>query len=452
MSKIHKIKISNFKSITDFEADFHGCTAIITGANDSGKTSFLRGIPDRIRFVRPDVMVKNGEKEGKGEMILTSGERFVWEFDVDGRDKLTLFTTEGLKQSVTTEIGKRFFPQVFDIDKFLQSPPKSQVKQLQAIVGLDFTDIDQRYEKAYNYRTERNREAEIFHVKLSKLLKCEPVEFVDITELKKQHEAERERLNKQYLANKKQNDEAREAWEKEKERINQDVEKFNRQQLINRDRANEGIAAHNKLVFLGLPVEHQDFTKAFVEKLASLVDPQRNSKDFYPAEPTYIQEMPDSSELNRINEQIIAASETNAKAQKYKEWAELKKATDDAKKIAALANEAVLAIEDERRQMIESVDMPAGITFGPDGILVDGLPLDKNQLSTSKLYCAALRIASMNLGEVKTLYFDASYLDRNTLAEIEQWATSHDLQLLIERPDFDAGELRYEIIETVSHE
>jgi len=170
MSKVHKIKISNFKSIDEFEADFKGCTALVTGGNNTGKTSFLRGIPDRIRFVRPELMVRNGEKEGKGEMTLTTGERFVWEFDVDGRDKLTLFTTEGLKQSVTVDIGKRFFPPVFDIDKFLQSAPKSQVKQLQVIVGLDFTEIDQRYEKAYNYRTERNREAELYHVKLSKML------------------------------------------------------------------------------------------------------------------------------------------------------------------------------------------------------------------------------------------------------------------------------------------
>lgn len=82
-----------------------------------------------------------------------------------------------------------------------------------------------------------------------------------------------------------------------------------------------------------------------------------------------------------------------------------------------------------------------------EGITIDGLPLDRNQISTSKLYCAALRIASMNLGEVKTLYFDASFLDKNSLAEIEQWANENDLKLLIERPDFDGGEIKYELIE-----
>lgn len=80
-------------------------------------------------------------------------------------------------------------------------------------------------------------------------------------------------------------------------------------------------------------------------------------------------------------------------------------------------------------------------------ITVDGFPLDRNQLSTSKLYTAALRIASMNLGEVKTLYFDASFLDNNSLRDIYQWAEAQDLQLLIERPDLDGGDIEYQLIE-----
>lgn len=93
--------------------------------------------------------------------------------------------------------------------------------------------------------------------------------------------------------------------------------------------------------------------------------------------------------------------------------------------------------------------MPEGIEITTDGILVDGFPLDRNQISTSKLYTSALKIASINLGEVRTLYFDASFLDRNTLTEIEQWAHANDLQLLIERPDWEGNEIRYEILETV---
>lgn len=444
MSKVQQIRISNFKSVADYEADFKGCTAIITGGNNTGKTSFLRGIPDRIRFVRPDVMVKKGEKEGKGEMTLDSGERFIWEFDVNGKDKLTLITTDGIKQSVTTEIGRRFFPSLFDIDKFLQSPPKAQVKQLQQIVGIDFTDVDERFLKAYAFRTERNREAELYHLKLEKMLKVPEVKPVDLTALQAKKEAERNRLNKLYLSNKKQNDEARSIWLSEKERINRECAEHNEAQRNARDVYE---ACDQAFITLAQHGYVGDVPK-FIESLKSKILNDKEPAKLYPAEPTYIQEMPDSSELDKIDAAILKASETNAAAAKYKEYVDHKAATENAKEIAREADMAVKAIEEERRKMIESANLPKGVTFGPDGILVDGFPLDKSQISTSKLYCAALRIASMNLGQVKTLYFDASFLDRNSLSEIQEWAEANDLQLLIERPDYDAGELRYELIES----
>jgi len=58
-----------------------------------------------------------------------------------------------------------------------------------------------------------------------------------------------------------------------------------------------------------------------------------------------------------------------------------------------------------------------------------------------------LKLAALNIGEVKTLHFDASYLDKNSLKEIENWAKDNDLQLLIERPDYDGGEIEYHIID-----
>jgi hypothetical protein len=443
MSKIQKISITNFKSISNLEAEFKGCTAIVTGGNNKGKTSFLKGIPDRIRFVRPDVMVKNGEKEGRGEMTLNTGEKFIWEFDTDGRDKLT-YITDNARQSVTKELGRAFFPPVFDIDKFLQSSPKEQSKQLQAIIGLDFTEIDERYKKAYDARTERNREAELYHVKLEKMIKCPRVDFVDLTELKAKKEVERQKLNELYLKNKKANEATRTKWENEKEEVLRDCKDHNDKQEAKRRVFNGCFQAVATLTSAGYIGDAQ----TFLDELREDIQPDMVPVDLYPKEPTYIEEMPDKTELDKIDQAIITASETNAEAQKYKEYIDHKTATAAARDAADAADMLVKEIEQERQKMIESGNFPKGISLTSEGILVDGLPLDRNQISTSKLYTSALRIASMNLGEVRTLYFDASFLDRNSLAEIQAWANENDLQLLIERPDFDGGEIHYEIIES----
>lgn len=452
MSKINTIKLVNFKAIDKFEADFNGCTAIITAGNEKGKTSFLRGITDRIRFTRPDVMVHQGQEAGKGELILDTGERFVWEFDTTGKDKLVYYDKEQIKQTVTVELGKRFFPPLFDIDKFLNSPPKDQVKQLQKIVGLDFTDVDERYDKAYRERTTKNQEAEKFHVKLSKMLEVPKVLPVDLTKLKEKKEAEAKRLREVYEANQKHNEELRKVWNDTKDSILKEVNEFNEAQQKKIDSIKFIEAYKNKIVSLlnevdGLP-ELVDITKLneHIDKLPK-PDDFKDAIKLYPPEPEYIPELPDETEHDKIDAEILKASEINVEAKKYSDYREYKQQTEDAKVEAEKADELVKEIEDERKKMIESVNFPKGITIDPRGIMVDGFPLDKNQISTSKLYTSALRIAAMNLGEVKSLHFDASYLDNNNLKEIEQWASEQGLQLLIERPDRDGGEIKYELIE-----
>lgn len=328
---------------------------------------------------------------------------------------------------------------------FSNRPPKKQSEQLQAIVGLDFTDIDKRYEDAYNERTERNREAELFHVKLTKAIKADHVDAVDLTDLIARKEAEKAKLNAQYLDNKKANEKTRTAWNAEKAEIDKDVAEFNKDQFIHETNWLAAETALNVLIGYGYK---GDATK-FVESLRALIEKPKDARTLYPKEPTYIDEMPDRVWLDKIDALILTASETNSKAQKYQEYIDLKNSVESAKEIAKQANELVQSIENERQRMIESAKMPKGISITPAGIEVDGFPLDKNQISTSKLYTSALRIASMRLGEVKTLYFDASFLDRNSLTEIEKWASENDLQLLIERPDFDGGDIQYHLIETV---
>jgi hypothetical protein len=445
MSKIQKISVSNLKAISDLEIDFKGCTAIITGGNNKGKSTFLHGIVDRIRGVKPELIVKQGKKEGSGTIELTTGEKFLWEFDVEGTDKLTFLTKEGYKTQVTKVIVARFFPPSFDIDKFLNSTPKEQSKQLQKIVGIDFTEIDSRYQLAYDDRTEKNREAEKFHVKLSQMLECEKVEPVDLTELQKQKEAERTRLNVLYKKNKEANDLLRDAWNKEKEKINKEVSEFNTQQSDNRVTYNKCFDLMNGLKVDGF--ENADL-EAFVKLKGLAIKKDKVSSELYPKEPKYCDEMPDDKDLQAIDKKILDASETNTKAKAYSDYIAYKQSTKDAAIEAKDADIKVKSIEEEREALIKSANMPTGISFAPEGITVDGFPLDKSQISSSKLYCAALRIASMNIGEVKALHFDASFLDKNTLAEIEEWASENDLQLLIERADYDAGDIKYELIET----
>lgn len=373
---------------------------------------------------------------------MDTGERFTWEFNTDGKDKLSYWTKEGIKTSATKELGERFFPPVFDIDKFLQSSPKNQALQLQKIIGIDFTDIDNRYLLAYNDRTEKNRDAEKFHAKLSQMEVPDKVDSVDVSDLIAKKESVRAKLNELYRTNKAANDAVRlEFQQKRDAATNEYHAELKRKNLLDSEKA---VAERclKELIALGYSgsqvqmfIDNMPVIESVVDKTAEIVMPE------------LIQEMPDDSELQEIDAKLLTASETNAKAKVYSDFMAYKAEVEDSKMAADLADQLVQDITRERLALIQTAKLPTGIELTPDGILVDGFPLDKNQISTSKLYCAALRIASINLGEVKTLYFDASFLDKFTLSEIQEWANANDFQLLIERPDFDGGEIEVQFTE-----
>jgi hypothetical protein len=148
MTKVKKITVSNLKAVSALTADFNGCTAIITGGNNKGKSSFLKSLPERLRGHKPELILKEGEKEGFAELELTTGEKFLWSFD-EKKEKLSFFTERNIKTSLTKDICNYYFPPVFDVDTFLNSTPKKQKEVLQKLTGIDFTEIDLLYKEAY---------------------------------------------------------------------------------------------------------------------------------------------------------------------------------------------------------------------------------------------------------------------------------------------------------------
>lgn len=439
--KIQTSTVSNLKAVSNLTADFKGCTALVTGRNNSGKTSFLWALAQRIQGTKPDMILKRDEKEGFAEYTLTTGDKFRWEFKEGGKEKLTYITKDGIKAPATRAICDRFFPATFNVDEFLAAQPAKQRKTLQDLAGLDFIDIDNRFDIAYKERTAANTRASDAKVLFENTVMPPVAEHIDLQTLNTEKENVRKELNDLYLKNKQHNDGLRKTYSDAENKYRHDTQNFWNEQANIEMNLNDCKGAADVLINAGF--RSIDLTK-FIE---SLPQPSGNCTIPEPVEPAYIQELPDNAPLIAVEEKISKALEQNKAADIYTAWVDLKTKRDTAADLAVKANEAVQVIEKERMDLIKSANMPEGFTFTSDGIAYNGLSFTREQLSSSGIYIAALKLASMKIGEVRTLHFDASFLDKNSLAEIEQWATSQDLQLLIERPDFEAGEIAYEIIQ-----
>lgn len=416
-TKIKKNTVKNLKALSDFTATFNGATAIITGANNSGKSSFLKSLPDRFRSIKPSIILKEGEAEGFQEIELMSGEKLTWSFDnktTKGERLIYEYTdTSGkpIRTTATADIMERFFPGTFDIDVFLNSTPAKQRKMLQDIVGLDFTLIDDRYKLAYDERTLANnklKEAKLTLQPIDEKLTTVPVEVEPIQQ---------------------------KLWAIDSHNKAFDNATTGKTNLQKQKGDNEGIIKNLQAQIKKLETDNKDIDKRLVDADKWLTTPVNAKKD-------------DDYHFS-VSKELQDAKDLNTRITKNNEA--LKKQKDmllldlDAKE----KDKAVKAIENEKTEMIRGANMPEGFDFSDDGILYNGLPVSREQLSSSAIYIAALKLGSMTVGEVRTLHFDASFLDKNSLAEIEEWAKEQDLQLLIELPDRDAGEIRYELLSDI---
>lgn len=405
MSKVKKITVSNLKAVSALTADFNGCTAIITGGNNKGKSSFLKSLPDRLRGSKPDLILKNGEKEGFAEWELTTGEKFIWSFD-EKKEKLTFITERNIKTSLTKDISTHYFPPVFDVDAFLNSAPSKQKTVLQKLTGIDFTEIDRLHKEAYEARTWENKRLAEEKARRKLLDPNLPFEELPTGELEKElagidvHNYRFANIQKGVQEKKKQS----------KENDNE-IE-----QLLAKI---EAIKEKNK----GLSNQIIDGLKWMEEEKNQ---PKTNAEAL-------------KAQIEKIKEGNKAIAENNRIREHHK-------VVQKCEENAAQADAEVKRIEAEKLDVIKNASMPDGFGFSDEGITYNGFEFTKEQLSSSGIYIAALKLAAIGLGEVKTLHFDASFLDKNSLAEIEKWAEENDLQLLIERPDFEGGEIEYQIL------
>lgn len=389
MTKINRIYVKNIKAITEQEVNLAGCSAIITAGNNKGKSTLLNILPDRIRSQKPSMIIKDGEKSGSAEIELDSGDRFVWNVK-QNKEELIHINNDGVCSTSVREMSKRFFPEKFDIDKFLSESPKKQAEMLQKLAGIDFTELDKQYKAAYENRTYINRklkeQGEVTNPIADDSL---PDEKIDIDTLQTE-------VNEAYQHNGKLKD----------------------------------------------TQDHLDSVLNEIDKLKIKIqqlEEESGELNGYLSKHDYI-------DIHQMNHDLREAIETNKKIDEIERNRARVSEYQKMQQEAVKADELVKSIEQQRKDMLAKANLPDGIAITDDGLQVDGLPLDRKQLSLSKIYTTALKLAALTLGEVKTLYFDASPLDKNSLLEIEKWARDNDLQLLIEKPDFDGGEIRTEII------
>ncbi len=421
--KVKKIKVTNLRAVGKADIDLNGCSVLVMGKNNSGKTTILTALPDRLRGEKPDTIVKENEGEGSTEWELTDGTKLIWSIDGKSkRERLIIVTYDEKgkeeKGTITKELMNKYFPETFDVDAFLLATPGKQRKELQNLAGLDFSKIDDQYKVAYEDRTYANKKRDEAKVLLKPVNPNLGTEVKDASEIEKQINGidthnERYKLAQGKVQNHKSNLQGKQA----------DLDEIE-EQIARLIKKKETLTAECEAI-------QADIKTGETWLLEPANTPKTEAENF------------------ELNKQLQAVIDENKAIVDNNKAIELR---TNYETLVEDANKADVKVNDllkQKDKMIQGAKMPEGFGFTDDGITYNGLPFEKLTQSSSARYIAGLKLAAMKTGEVKTLHFDASFLDKESLAEVEKWANANGLQLLIERPDFEAGEIRYELISDV---
>lgn len=403
--KITSLQSENVKRLKAVELDVDGkATVVVGGMNAQGKSSLLDSIEYCLagKSSIPSEPIRHGEEEAR--IILETDEYRIKRTFKGGKSTLVVESLDGAKYSSPQKLLDKLVGDfTFDPLAFRRKKPKEQLAMLQSLVGLDFTELDEKKKSAYESRTDVNREIKAVKANMEGLPK-NPPEPVSIKELLKQVEEMRERN----MHNQEAREHCHRLWvtaeasRRNLAQVEQNIEAL-RQQLEeaegDADRIRKDIAHSSQL--------HQEM-KPEVDAI----------------------EDEDPSELLA---QIDKAEEINREAVKGEERKELGAHLMKLEEVAASYTKRIADIDKEKADAMAAAEFPVeNLTFNEEGVLLNGLPFE--QASSAERWKVSVAMGFAMNPELKIMLIrDGSLLDPASMKVLSEMAEAEGGQVWVER-------------------
>ncbi len=387
--KIQEVVINNFKNIENLKVSLNGNHIYLVAKNGKGKTSFIDAAFGNVKTTKPTM---EGKKKGLVQITIDD---YVCEFtfsEGNQTPKLNIFDKTGLPQKTPAALFQALFGvQDFKIDEFLKLADSKKIEFIKKMIGIDWTDVDNRFKELYDERTFLNRKLKEQDAKIKAVPMMKDVEKKDTNLLIQQIE----------VGNK----------------INSEV-----------TRIQNGLIERRALI---LELE---------EKIRTA------QKEINQAE-TWLSKNK-TIDTGSIQIKLTEAIEHNEKVALYSSYMEDRKiGLDIAAKVEEIETE-LESIKELKKSELEKAEMPVkGLTFIDDELFLDGLPFESSQINTARRIIAGLEIQYALKGDVSIARFDGSLLDNDSIQKVFDWANEKGIQLFVEKVDSSSDELMIQIVE-----
>lgn len=408
--RIIKLEAENVKRLRAVSITPEGAVVRIQGQNGAGKSSVLDSIAYALGGEKlcPAEPIRRGAESGR--VAVEMDEDLVVErrftrtgsrLEVRSKDGLTYRSPQKLLDGLVGRLS-------FDPLAFLRLEPREQASTLQRIAGADFRALDEGRQRAYDARTEANRQVAQLRARLAPMplidvtpdCPAEPLSTADmLAEQARRQEAKRE------------NDIQRDALNVARN-VFRAAKQVHEQAHAETDRARAALAAAEQREVLAAKAlrEQAEHGAALQVRVYALADPDMEEI------PARIRDVEATNDVIRRRKAraVLAADLAAAEAEAEKFDGQV--AAIDGQKAAALAN-AKFPVE--------------GLAFTEVGVTLNGLPLEQASSAEQLRVSLAMGIA-LNPKLKVLLIRDGSLLDESSLALVAEMAEKAGAQVWLE--------------------
>ena len=407
--KVLKVKIQDYKVIKNLEKEINGNNILLLGDNGVGKSSFIQFIEIALGRTKDIPEVTSGQ----GSVIVDKDGQ-EWQFNVEfkkGKPQITLISPEGFKDVRKSVIANVVGAMEFDIDEFVKmsdslSGRRKQIEIYKSFLPQDIREFidsqEARVQKAYDERTEKNREAKLLEGYIAehpfRKIVDMPKSPVDTKQLTEQIESALEH-NKRVMS--------------VKERL---------------------IQRQNEVLILNAQI------KELAEKRMELEKMNESANDWLATN--------DEINVTSMMAEKDSAFEINSAFEKKKDFEKQKYMLEalkaDSGELTAFIESSKQAIEDAIRDCDVLVD---GLTFDSDSLIYNGIPVTSHNLSSSEIMHLGCKLKMAENKDLGILFIQrGESLGAKRLKEIQEMANKYDWQIIMEQVDRGNEQLTIEIM------
>jgi DNA repair exonuclease SbcCD ATPase subunit len=187
--KIVSLEAENVKCLKAIEIKPDGNLVVIGGDNGNGKSSILDSIEYALAGGKhiPEKPIREGQE--KARIVLDLGDLQVIRTFTKNGTNLVVKSKEGATFPSPQDMLNKILGNLsFDPLEFVRMDNRQRIETLKKLVGIDFTELNNRYKAAFDKRTDTNRRGKELKAQYDSLPfhKDVPDKEVSVSELSKQ--------------------------------------------------------------------------------------------------------------------------------------------------------------------------------------------------------------------------------------------------------------------------